>query len=102
MGMTAELVADKYKISREEQDQFALESHRKAVHAMNSCFINRRILPLEVPQKKGDPVVVQRDESPREDTSLEALASSAGVQERRHRDRRQRSGHQRRRRRRGR
>jgi acetyl-CoA C-acetyltransferase len=75
MGMTAELVADKYKISREEQDQFALESHQKAVRAMNSCFFESQILPIEVPQKKGEPAVVRRDESPRGDASLAALAN---------------------------
>jgi acetyl-CoA C-acetyltransferase len=74
MGVTAELVAEKYKISREEQDQFALASHQKAVHAMNSCFIESQILPVEVPQKKGEPLVLRRDESPRPDSSLEALA----------------------------
>jgi acetyl-CoA C-acetyltransferase len=73
MGMTAELVAEKYKISREEQDRFALESHRRAVQAMNSCFIESQILPIDVPQKKGDAVVMKRDESPRPDASLEAL-----------------------------
>jgi acetyl-CoA C-acetyltransferase len=73
MGVTAELVAEKYKISREEQDQFALESHQKAVRATNSCYIESQILPVEVPQKKGEPVVVRRDESPRADSSLAAL-----------------------------
>jgi len=74
MGLTAELVAEKYKISREEQDKFALQSHQRAVQAMNSCFIESQILPIEVPQKKGEPVVLKRDESPRSDASLEALA----------------------------
>jgi acetyl-CoA C-acetyltransferase len=74
MGMTAELVAEKYGITREEQDRFALESHRRAVLARKSCFIESQILPVEIPQKKGDPVVIKFDESPREDTSLEALA----------------------------
>jgi acetyl-CoA C-acetyltransferase len=74
MGMTAELVAQKYNISRQEQDQFTLESHQKAVRAMKSCFVESQIVPVEVPQKKGDPVIVRRDESPREDASLEALA----------------------------
>ncbi|MGH9683662.1 MAG: thiolase family protein [Candidatus Acidiferrales bacterium] len=73
MGQTAELVADKYKISRQEQDQFALESHRKAVRAIKSCFFGEQIVPVEIPQRKGEPVVVSKDESPREDTSLEAL-----------------------------
>src|SRR6202795_104066 len=56
MGMTAELVAEKYKISREEQDQFALESHQKAVRAMNSCYVESQIVPVKVPQKKREPV----------------------------------------------
>ena len=74
MGMTAELVADKYGISREEQDKFALESHQKAVRATKSCFVSEQIVPIELPQRKGPPVVIKFDESPREDTSLEALA----------------------------
>jgi acetyl-CoA C-acetyltransferase len=74
MGVTAELVADKYKISRQEQDQFALESHQKAVRAMKSCFFESQILPIEVPQKKGAPIMISKDETPREDTSLDALA----------------------------
>ena len=74
MGMTAELVAEKYGIAREEQDRFAVESHQKAVRARKSCFFEAQILPLSVPQKKGEPVIVKYDESPREDNSLEALA----------------------------
>ncbi len=74
MGMTAELVAEKYKIRREEQDRFAVESHRKALDAIKSCFFEAQVLPVEVPQKKGEPVVVKIDESPRADTSMEALA----------------------------
>ncbi|HUK30396.1 MAG TPA: acetyl-CoA C-acetyltransferase [Candidatus Acidoferrum sp.] len=74
MGQTAELVAAKYKISREEQDRFAVESHQKALRAMNSCFFESQILPIEVPQKKGAPIVISKDESPRSDTSLETLA----------------------------
>jgi acetyl-CoA C-acetyltransferase len=74
MGMTGELVAEKYNISRQEQDQFAVDSHKKAVHAIKSCFFGEQILPIEIPQKKGDPIIVKKDESPREDTTLEALA----------------------------
>ncbi len=74
MGMTAELVAEKYKISRQEQDQFSVDSHRKAVHAIKSCFFGEQIVPIEIPQKKGPAIVMKTDESPREDTSLEALA----------------------------
>ncbi len=73
MGITAELVAEKYGITRQEQDQFALESHQRAVRARKSCFIESQIVPVEIPQKKGDPVIIKYDESPREDASLEAL-----------------------------
>lgn len=74
MGNTAELVAEKYKISREEQDQFAVESHQKAVKASKECRFEAQILPLTIPQKKGEPLLFKKDESPREDTSLEKLA----------------------------
>src|SRR6267143_5524702 len=73
MGITAELVAEKYGITRQEQDQFALESHQRAVRSRKSCFIESQIVPVEIPQKKGDPVMIKYDESPREDGSLEAL-----------------------------
>jgi acetyl-CoA C-acetyltransferase len=74
MGNTGELVAEKYNISRQEQDQFAYDSHKKAVRAIKSCFFGEQIVPVEIPQKKGDPIIIKTDESPREDTSLEALA----------------------------
>jgi len=74
MGQTGELVAEKYGITRQEQDQFALESHQKAVRAIKSCFVSEQIVPIELPQRKGPPIVIKTDESPREDTSLEALA----------------------------
>src|SRR5882757_2499895 len=74
MGMTGELVAKKYGITREEQDRLAFDSHQKAVRARKSCFFEAQILPIEVPQKKGAPIIVKYDESPREDTSIEALA----------------------------
>ena len=74
MGMTGELVAEKYGITREEQDRFAVESHQKAVRARKSCFFEAQILPMEVPQKKGELIVIRYDESPREETSMEALA----------------------------
>ncbi|HKS67665.1 MAG TPA: acetyl-CoA C-acetyltransferase [Candidatus Acidoferrales bacterium] len=74
MGQTAELVAEKYSISREEQDRFALESHQKAVRAIKSCFFGEQVVPVEIPQKKGAPVIIKTDESPREDASLDALA----------------------------
>src|SRR6202041_810572 len=65
---------EKYKISRQEQDQFALASHQKAVRAIKSCFVSSQIVPVEIPSKKGEPVVIKTDESPREDSTLEALA----------------------------
>jgi acetyl-CoA C-acetyltransferase len=74
LGMTGELVAEKYGITREEQDRFSVESHQKAIRARKSCFFEAQILPIEVPQKKGEPIVIKYDESPREDTSIEALA----------------------------
>ncbi|HEV2178037.1 MAG TPA: acetyl-CoA C-acetyltransferase [Terriglobia bacterium] len=74
MGMTAELVADKYKISRERQDAYALESQRRAVDAIKSCRFSEEIVPVAIPQRKGDPVMFSKDESPRADSSLEALA----------------------------
>ncbi len=75
MGLTAELVAEKYKISREETDRFSVESHQKAVKAMKECRFEAQIIPVEIPQKKGDPIVFKKDESPREDSSLEKLAA---------------------------
>jgi len=73
MGMTAELVSEKYEISREEQDAYAVESHRRAIEAIRRCHFKDQIVAVEIPQKKGDPVRFATDESPREDTSLETL-----------------------------
>jgi acetyl-CoA C-acetyltransferase len=74
MGKTAELVVDKYKLTREQQDQFAVGSHQKALAAMSQGKFKAEIVPIEIPQKKGAPVVVDRDESPRADSTLETLA----------------------------
>jgi acetyl-CoA C-acetyltransferase len=74
MGMTAELVAEKYVISRERQDAYAFESHRRAIDAIKSIRFKDEIVPVAIPQKKGEPIQFCVDESPREDTSLEALA----------------------------
>ena len=73
MGNTGELVAEKYKISREEIDKYAYNSHRKAVAAMEAGKFKDEIIAVEVPQRKGDPVVVDVDEGPRKDTSVERL-----------------------------
>jgi acetyl-CoA acyltransferase len=79
MGETAENVAKKYGVSREEQDKFALESHKKAAKASERGAFAGEIVPVEIPQKKGDPVRFERDESIRADTSLEALAKLPAV-----------------------
>lgn len=78
MPETAENVAAEYKISREDQDRMALASQLKAVAAQKSGFFDAEITPVTIPQKKGDPVVVGKDEHPRE-TSLEALAKLKGA-----------------------
>ncbi len=74
MGCTGEIVAEKYAVSRAQQDAWALESHRRAIAAIKAGRFKEEILPVPLPQKKGDPVPFAVDESPREDTSLEALA----------------------------
>jgi acetyl-CoA C-acetyltransferase len=75
MGITGENVAEKYGITRDEQDEFAVNSHRKAVAAMKECRFKSQIVPVELPsKKKGEaPVLFEKDESPREDTTIEAL-----------------------------
>ena len=74
MGNTGENVAEKYGITREEQDEFALASHRKAVSAIKECRFKSQIVPVQVPgKKKGEAILFDKDESPREDTTSEAL-----------------------------
>src|SRR5713101_3481374 len=77
MGITGENVAEKYGITREEQDEFAVNSHRKAIAAWKECRFKSQIVPVEIPtKKKGDaPVLFEKDESPREDTTIETLRS---------------------------
>jgi acetyl-CoA C-acetyltransferase len=74
MGCTGELVAEKYGVTRQHQDEWALGSHRKAVAAIKAGKFQAEIVPVPIPQKKGEPQPFGVDESPREDTSLEALA----------------------------
>jgi len=76
MGQTAENVADKYKVPREVQDEFAVNSHKKAIAAWKECRFSSQIVAVEIPgKKKGDPFIkFDKDESPREDTTLETLA----------------------------
>jgi acetyl-CoA C-acetyltransferase len=75
MGITGENVAEKHSITREEQDEFAVNSHRKAIAAMKECRFKSQIVPVELPAKKkgAPPVIFDRDESPREDTTVETL-----------------------------
>ncbi|MBM3461975.1 MAG: acetyl-CoA C-acetyltransferase [Armatimonadetes bacterium] len=74
MGESGELVAERYGLSREAQDQYALESHKKAVAAQQAGKFDREIVPVPVPgKKKGETILIDRDESPRADSSLEAL-----------------------------
>src|SRR5437660_1898823 len=77
MGVPGENVAEKYGITREEQDEFAVNSHRKAVSAMKECRFKSQIVPVEIPaKKKGEaPVLFEKDEGPREDTTIEVLRS---------------------------
>jgi acetyl-CoA C-acetyltransferase len=75
MGNTGENVAEKYGITREEQDEFALNSHKKAIDAWKECRFKSQVVPVELPAKKkgAAPVMFDKDESPREDTTIEAL-----------------------------
>src|SRR2546429_830260 len=77
MGITGENVAEKYGITREEQDEFAVNSHRKAISAIKECRFKSQVVPVELPAKKkgAAPVIFDKDESPREDTTIEILRS---------------------------
>src|SRR5438874_12166490 len=74
MGETAERVAQKYEVSREDQDAFALRSHQRAVAAQRSGRLGEEIVPVSIAQRKGEPLVLTGDEGPRPDSTLEALA----------------------------
>jgi len=74
MGETAELLAERYGISRAEQDEFAVESHRQAVTAWESGALAQEVVPVDAPGEKGGTVRIERDERPRADTSLEKMA----------------------------
>ena len=74
MGMTAEWVVETYDVSREDQDAFAVRSHHRAAAAWENGEFAREVVPVEVPQRKGDPLVVDRDEGPRADASVESMA----------------------------
>ena len=73
MGLTGEHVSEKYHVTREQQDDYAVNSHKKAAAATKAGYFKDEIIPISIPQKKGDPIVVDKDESIREDTSMETL-----------------------------
>lgn len=74
MGMTGEVIAEKFGATREEQDAYAVSSHQKALHAIEKGYLEEEIVPVEVPQRKGDPIVFRVDEGPRKDATVEKLA----------------------------
>lgn len=75
MGTYGNSTADSFEISREEQDKWAARSHERALAAMESGRFDEEITPIEIPQRKGDPVVVKTDEAPRQGTTTEVLAN---------------------------
>jgi acetyl-CoA acyltransferase len=79
MAETAEIVAEEFHVSRQDQDAFALRSQQRAGAAIKSGRLAKEIIPVSVPQKKGDAVIFAQDEHPRADTSLEALGKLRGV-----------------------
>ncbi len=74
MGLACEAVVDKYTVSRDDQDAFAAASHQKAAQAIRECWFKDELLPVEIPQRKGDPLRLEYDESVRPDSSAEALS----------------------------
>jgi len=74
MGNTGEVVAEKHQITRETQDQFAYDSHRKAHEAQQKGYFKDEIVPVEIPQKKGDPIILDYDETVRPETTVETLS----------------------------
>ena len=74
MGNTGEIVAEKHQITRETQDEFAYNSHRKAYEAQQRGYFKDEIIPIEIQQRKGDPIVFDYDEPVRQDTTVDALA----------------------------
>lgn len=74
MGITAENLVKKYNISRKEQDEFAFNSQQKMANAMKENFFEEQIVPVTIPVRKGDPIIIDTDEHPRPETTLEGLA----------------------------
>ena len=77
MGNSAEWIANEYGLTRQELDEYSLKSHQKAIAAMDAGKFKEEIVPVEIPQRKGPPTLVDTDETPRRDTSMEALAKLA-------------------------
>ena len=73
-GLSAEFIAEQYGLTRQELDEYAFNSHRKAVEAIDAGRFKAEIVPVELPQRKGPPIMFDTDECPRRDTTLEALA----------------------------
>ena len=73
MGLTGEIIAEKFGASREEQDAYAVSSHQKALHAIEKGYLKDEIVTVEIPQRKGDPLVFSVDEGPRKDATIEKL-----------------------------
>ncbi len=74
MGLTGEVIAEKFDCSREEQDEYAASSQQKAVHAIEKGYFKEEIIPVQIPQRRGDPVIFDTDEGPRKDTTVEKLS----------------------------
>jgi len=74
MGITGEVIAEKFGATREEQDAYAASSHERALHAIAKGYMKDEIVPIEIPQKKGDPVIFDTDEGPRQDATVDRLA----------------------------
>src|SRR5260370_4360922 len=79
MPETGEIVAEEFRISREDQDAFALLSQQRAADAIRSCRMAQEIVPVPLPQKKGEPILFSVDEHPRPDTTLEALSKLKAI-----------------------
>ena len=79
MGTTAENIAKKYKISRREQDEFAAASQQKVQTAINSAKFDEEIVPVKIPQRKGEPIIFDKDEFPRSNVTVESLAKMRPV-----------------------
>jgi acetyl-CoA C-acetyltransferase len=79
MGQTAENLVDKYQLTREEMDEFAVSSHQKAAKAQDEGWFDKEIAPVEVPQRRGDPIIFSKDETIRRDTTIEKMGKLPAV-----------------------